>query len=56
LLVANNTVASSLNLGLPMLVREFVKASNPAVSAGVSGTFGAAWAGRRLQQGDPIAP
>lgn len=52
-LTANNTV-SSLNLGLPVLVRQFVKATNPAVTPGVSGTFGAAWAARRLQQGDPI--
>lgn len=49
-LTADNLV-SGTNLGLPMLVRQFVKATNPAVSAGVSGTFGATWAARRLQQG-----
>ena len=53
LLTANNTVAG-LNLGLPVLARQFIKATNPAVAPGVSGTFGAAWAARRLQAGDPI--
>jgi hypothetical protein len=48
---ANNTV-SGVDLGLPMLVREFVKATNPAVSAGVSGTFGATWSARRLIAGE----
>jgi hypothetical protein len=47
---ANNNV-SGLNLGLPVLVRQFVKATNPAVSAGVSGTFGAVWTARRIQGG-----
>jgi len=49
-LVADNVV-SSVSLGLPLVVRQFVKATNPAVSAGVSGTFGATWAGRRLIAG-----
>jgi hypothetical protein len=52
-LTANNQVfgSSGPNLGLPMLLRQYVKATNPAVSAGVSGTFGGAWSGRRLQAG-----
>lgn len=39
------------NLGLPMLVAQFSKASNPAVAPGVSGTFGGAWKARVVQRG-----
>jgi len=41
----------SVNLGLPMLVTQFSKATNPQVSAGVSGTFGAAYTARTLKRG-----
>ena len=50
LLTANNPFGGQ-NLGLPMLVTQFTKATNPAVAAGVSSTFGAAWAGRVVQRG-----
>jgi hypothetical protein len=40
-----------LNLGLPMRVTQFSKATSPAVSAGVSGTFGAAWKARVVRRG-----
>jgi hypothetical protein len=42
---------SGVNLGLPVLVTQFSKATNPQVSAGVSGTFGAAYTGRVLKRG-----
>jgi hypothetical protein len=42
---------NGVNLGLPMLVTQYSKATNPAVSAGVSGTFGAAWNARVLERG-----
>jgi len=51
LLTADNNFAGN-NLGLPMLVRQFSKAVNPAVSAGTSGTFGAKWTGRVTVRGD----
>jgi hypothetical protein len=50
LLTANNNFGGQ-NLGLPMLVTQFSKATNPAAAPGVSGTFGAAWAGRVVQRG-----
>lgn len=50
LLTANNNFGGE-NLGLPMLVTQFSKATNPAAAPGVSGTFGAAWAGRVVQVG-----
>jgi hypothetical protein len=44
------------NLGLPLLVIQFSKATNPSVSPGVSGTFGAAWRARALQPGAFFVP
>jgi hypothetical protein len=44
------------NLGLPMLATQFVKAINPAVAPGVSGTFGAAWKARMVKPGFFYAP
>jgi hypothetical protein len=46
-----NNMYNGTSLGLPMVVQEFVKAVNPAVSAGVSGTFGARWSGRVVARG-----
>lgn len=37
--------------GYPMLVQQFSRATNPAVSAGVSDTFGGVWKGRVVQRG-----
>jgi len=53
LVTANNTF-SGVNLGLPLLVTQYSKATNPAVAAGVSGTFGAAWDGRVTVRGLPF--
>ena len=39
------------DLGLPVLVRQFTRAVNPSVAPGVSGTFGATWAGRTSKAG-----
>lgn len=40
-------------LGLPALVRQFSRAVNPQVAPGVSGTYGATWAGRTVLPGLP---
>lgn len=49
-LTAANTFGG-INYGLPMLVHQFSKATNPAVSAGVSGTFGGVWHARAVTRG-----
>jgi hypothetical protein len=41
-----NLDAATHTGGLPVIGRAFVKATNPAVAAGVSGNFGGAWAHR----------
>lgn len=43
--------ANNGGLGLPMLVTQFSKATNSQVSAGVSGTFGASYPGRKISRG-----
>ena len=45
-----------VNLGLPLLAIQFSKATNSAVSPGVSGTFGAAWKAREVQRGAFFVP
>jgi hypothetical protein len=55
LLTIDNSFGSDA-LGLPMLVRQFSKATNPAVAAGVSGTFGAKWTGRVTVRGALFTP
>jgi hypothetical protein len=45
-----------LNLGLPMLVTQFSKATNSSVAPGVSGTFGSAWNAHIIQAGKFFAP
>lgn len=51
LLTALNPFAPYGNLGLPMLVTQFSKATNSAVSPGISGTFGANYPGRKITRG-----
>lgn len=51
LLTALNPFAPYGNLGLPMLVTQFSKATNSAVSPGISGTFGANYSGRKISGG-----
>ena len=50
LLTANNPFGGQ-NLGLPVLATQFSKATNPAATPGVSGTYGASWSGRVVQRG-----
>ena len=45
-----------INLGLPMIVQQFVKAVNPAAGAGYAGTFGARWSGRVVSRGTVPTP
>ena len=57
-LVTANNLFQGRNLGLPMLVTQFTKATNPAAQPGVSGTYGANWSGRVVTRGDrhPLLP
>lgn len=53
MLTALNNVTGIGNLGLPMLVTQFSKATNASVAPGVSGTFGANYLARKLERGVP---
>ena len=50
-LLTVNNLFQGQTLGLPMVATQFSKATNPAASPGVSGTFGAAWSARVVTRG-----